>query len=177
METKDNLPATTSPKASPVRSPAVRQIGQLILTLLSLYWTANDDPALRELQAEAWLESLEPFELDDISVACREWREHQNRRPTIADIRAIIIAKHDAIAGALQRARERERQHLEREREQEHARQERERLEREADPAWQLAECQRRYGPGPDHCRARYRARKWVCRQECKANIPEYIER
>ena len=70
-----------------------REISGLIARLLSHYWTADDDPALRRTQAEDWLEDLAEFEVDDVRGACAEWRRSQTRRPVPADIRALAIAE------------------------------------------------------------------------------------
>jgi hypothetical protein len=56
------------------------------------YWTADDDPATRQAQAEDWLESLEDLPVASVEAACREWRESEHRRPTIADIRRLAVS-------------------------------------------------------------------------------------
>lgn len=65
---------------------ARRQIGQLITTLLSHYWTGDEDAALRELQIGDWLDDLGRFPVRVVSDACAEWRRTQTKRPTIANI-------------------------------------------------------------------------------------------
>jgi hypothetical protein len=151
MQDETNPPLTTSPKGSLVLSLNDRQVGKLILTLLSHYWTADDDPALRELQAEDWLESLEEFTLEDIRAACRVWRDTQTHRPTIARIREL--ARANALARIKQLPEPEPRRWL------------------SIDDDGCEQECRRRYGP--DHCRARFAARKHTCGLPCRANIPE----
>lgn len=65
---------------------ARRQIAQLITTLLSHYWTGDEDSALRELQIGDWLDDLGRFPVAVVSDACAEWRRTQTKRPTIANI-------------------------------------------------------------------------------------------
>ena len=60
-----------------------------ISTLLSHYWTANEDAALREAQLGDWLDDLGSFPANVVVEAVAEWRRGQNRRPTPADIRAL----------------------------------------------------------------------------------------
>ncbi len=71
-----------------------KEISGLIARLLNHYWTADDDPAMRRVQAEDWINDLVEFEAEDVQNACREWRQNQTRRPTPADIRLLAIAEH-----------------------------------------------------------------------------------
>jgi hypothetical protein len=70
-----------------------RRMAELVARLLSHYWTADDHPAMRQAQAEDWLDDLVEFDLDHVAAACREWRRGNNRRPTPSDIRALAIAE------------------------------------------------------------------------------------
>jgi hypothetical protein len=59
---------------------------QLILTLISHYWTANEDHRLRAAQINDWLDDLEPFPVKIVADACVDWRQNNSRRATPADI-------------------------------------------------------------------------------------------
>lgn len=59
--------------------------------LLSHYWTADDDPLIRQAQLKDWINDLCDFPIVDIIHACEEWRRAQTKRPTIADIRKILL--------------------------------------------------------------------------------------
>jgi hypothetical protein len=69
----------------------------MVAVLLSHYWTANDDPAIRHLQAADWLHDLEEFPLGAIEIALGTWRLNQTRRPTPADIRKQILPEAVAL--------------------------------------------------------------------------------
>ncbi|MDE2097132.1 MAG: hypothetical protein KGL39_07790 [Patescibacteria group bacterium] len=47
---------------------------------------------VRALQVADWLEDLGEFAAADVAAACLEWRRSETKRPTIADIRKIILA-------------------------------------------------------------------------------------
>jgi len=66
-------------------------MAELIARLLSHYWTADDHPAMRQAQAEDWLDDLTEFDGDVVALACQEWRQSYNRRPTPHDIREACI--------------------------------------------------------------------------------------
>jgi hypothetical protein len=53
----------------------------------------NDHPAMRQAQAEDWLEDMAEFSPADVQNACREWRQNNRYRPTPADIRLLAIAE------------------------------------------------------------------------------------
>lgn len=63
--------------------------------LMSHFWTANEDPRLRAAQAQDWLEDLAEFHEALVGEACRDWRQSETRRPTIADIRKLCSDKAD----------------------------------------------------------------------------------
>lgn len=77
--------ATSSRDLQPQRVSVAGHIARL----MSHYWTANDPPEIRRLQAEDWLEDLVEFGPDAVAEACRDWRRTQSRRPTPADIRLL----------------------------------------------------------------------------------------
>ena len=80
-------------KEPPVSSQNEKLNDRLILerisTLLSHYWTANEDAALREAQLSDWLDDLGEFPAAVVKEAIAEWRRGQTKRPTPADIRSI----------------------------------------------------------------------------------------
>lgn len=43
------------------------------------------------MQMSDWLEDLAEFSAVDVAAACKEWRQHQTRRPTPAEIRKLTI--------------------------------------------------------------------------------------
>jgi hypothetical protein len=67
-----------------------------IMTLLAMYWTADESPEIRALVADAWLEDLEEFDAEILADACREWRRGQTHRPNIADIRKLCIEAQES---------------------------------------------------------------------------------
>ena len=63
-----------------------RSILERITVLLSHFWTADEDEALRKGQLRDWLDDLGHFPASVVAVACQDWRQTQTRRPMIADI-------------------------------------------------------------------------------------------
>lgn len=59
--------------------------------LLFHYWTADDDETARKAQIGDWIEDLVEFGPTVVNEACKDWRQTQTRRPTIADIRLRCI--------------------------------------------------------------------------------------
>lgn len=57
------------------------------------YWAADTPIEIRRELARDWLEDLGEFGPEIVGVACREWRQNHNRRPTPADIRLLCIAE------------------------------------------------------------------------------------
>jgi len=70
---------------------AARAVTLLVMKTLSHYWTADDHEATREAQVADWIEDLVEFGATIVNEALRGWRQSQNRRPTIADIRIRCI--------------------------------------------------------------------------------------
>lgn len=69
-------------------------IAERITTLLSHYWTADDDERLRDLQLGDWLDDLGNYDAPDVATAIKQWRHSQTRRPTPADIVKLVGAIH-----------------------------------------------------------------------------------
>lgn len=76
-------------KGSQRLSPNTVKIAQLVATLLSHYWTANENPALRKAQAADWLKDLSEFEAVIVEKACDTWRQQNAKRPTPNNIRHL----------------------------------------------------------------------------------------
>ena len=76
-------------------SPGLRRrqatIASLISRLMNHYWTTNDPPEIRRVQAEDWIADLIEFGPALVESACTEWRRTQARRPTIAEIRRLCV--------------------------------------------------------------------------------------
>lgn len=66
---------------------------ELVARLMNHYWTADDHPAMRQAQAEDWLEDLAELPPEVVAAACREWRQSSHKRPTPHDIRSLAIAE------------------------------------------------------------------------------------
>jgi len=63
---------------------------------MSLYWTADEDPALRRAQIPFWLAALEEFDLDVVRQVILEWSQRPgSKRPLPGDIRALCIPEHN----------------------------------------------------------------------------------
>lgn len=60
-----------------------------IAMLLSHYWAANEDDALRRAQLRDWLNDLKDYPLQVVVDACSAWRRIEERKPTIAGIRKM----------------------------------------------------------------------------------------
>ena len=90
------------PKVSPPHSPSLNatMIAEQIARLLSHYWAANEDPAMRRLMAEDWLGDLKEFSPALIASVCQEWRRSQSRRPMISDIRQLCRESQRTMATA-----------------------------------------------------------------------------
>jgi hypothetical protein len=71
-----------------------------VTILLSHYWTANEDPRLRQLQMRDWLEDLSEFPAQQVVAAIREYRQGptQHQRPKPGDIRLLCVAQQIAAA-------------------------------------------------------------------------------
>lgn len=81
--------ARHSSKASPAPPNSARQIAAQIGRLLSHYWTADEPVALRQAQAEDWLDDLSEFPPEIVAAVCREWRRNETRRPLPAELRRL----------------------------------------------------------------------------------------
>jgi hypothetical protein len=75
-------------------------VSALVSRLLNHYWTADDHPAVRQAQVEDWLEDLCDFDLQAIEDACARWRRSWSRRPTPADIVALVREAHAELSNA-----------------------------------------------------------------------------
>src|SRR5262245_12290821 len=90
----DNRQLTrSSSRASQEQQTNSRRIAELVARLLTHYWTADDHRAMRQAQAEDWLEDLAEFPVDVVEVACREWRQSSLRRPTPYEIRSLAVVE------------------------------------------------------------------------------------
>lgn len=107
MEDQPKLPLAASSKALPSHSGTERanendrRIAERITTLLSHFWTADEDPRLRKLQIADWLDDLAEFGPGIVSRAVKEWRQTETKRPTPADIRKLCIAEQCEPAGQI----------------------------------------------------------------------------
>jgi hypothetical protein len=145
-----NHPTRNFSKVSPEPSPNERKIAERIARLLSHYWTPDDDPAIRSLQAVDWIEDLVEFPIDIVEHACQQWRRNEHRRPIIADIRKL--------AGIELLRRERR------------ERDEQRKLQDLSQTTEILQRCKDLYGA----CSGRYAKLGVVCYEECKAKVPNY---
>lgn len=85
----ETRPARHSSKASPGPLNSARQIAAQIGRLLSHYWTADEPVALRQAQAEDWLDDLSEFPPEIVAAACRQWRRNETRRLLPAELRRL----------------------------------------------------------------------------------------
>ncbi len=67
------------------------ELAAITTRLISHYWTANDDPRMRQAQIEDWIDDLIEFDVPVVTQVCQEWRRTQTRRPLPADIRRMCI--------------------------------------------------------------------------------------
>jgi hypothetical protein len=88
---ESNLPAKSFMRDSRGVPTPSRRVSELIARLLSHYWTADDHPAMRQAQAEDWIEDLVELPTECVEEACREWRQTQTRRPVPSEIRILAI--------------------------------------------------------------------------------------
>lgn len=99
MDTFKQIGSSLPSKASTLAPPPPSPIGKLndsliaerVTTLLSHYWTAGDDPAIRRLQIHDWLADLGEFPAAIVADACQRWRRTESKRPTIADLRKLCL--------------------------------------------------------------------------------------
>ena len=66
-----------------------RVIAAEVTRLLSHYWMAAEDPRIRQLQLDDWLDDLTEFASATVVEACKAWRRTEQRRPTPADLRRL----------------------------------------------------------------------------------------
>ena len=71
------------------RSLNSKLIAEQIFKLLSHYWTANEDNAIRNAQAQDWISDLKDYPASVVTDACTAWRRTEERRPTIAGLRKL----------------------------------------------------------------------------------------
>jgi hypothetical protein len=64
-----------------------------IRDLLGLYWQPNDTPEERARQALLFVRDLAEFSDDVVDAALSEWRRQHDRRPTIAGLRQLCMAR------------------------------------------------------------------------------------
>lgn len=70
-----------------------------IRDLLGLYWQPSDTPEERARQAMLFVRDLAEFSDDVVHCALREWRRQHDRRPSIAALRQLCMARrHDLTA-------------------------------------------------------------------------------
>lgn len=86
-----SLEPQASSQTSNERSVNARLILERVSVLLSHYWTTDEAPELRRLQMADWLADLEVFPASVVALAVTEWRRHNSRRPTPADIRGLCV--------------------------------------------------------------------------------------
>lgn len=73
--------------------------------VLGLYWQPSDAPEERARQALLFVRDLAEFSDDVVTFALREWRRSHDRRPSIAALRQICMARrHDLAAENKRRA-------------------------------------------------------------------------
>lgn len=83
---------------SSVGSVNDKLIAERVTVLLSHYWTANEDPRLRELQMLDWLDDLAEFPASAVAEAVKRWRQGPGsaKRPLPYDIRATCLELQSA---------------------------------------------------------------------------------
>ena len=86
----DQLPSSLKAPHSPSKSLSSeterKTIAATVSTLLSHYWTGDEDPRVRALQIADWVSDLQRFGGEIVSRACAEWRTTETRRPVPADL-------------------------------------------------------------------------------------------
>ena len=70
---------------------SAQQITKEIAKLLSHYYIPGLDPAMEEAVAMDWVRLLADLKPDEVSGAADKWLKTEPRRPTIADIRALVL--------------------------------------------------------------------------------------
>lgn len=66
-----------------------RRIAERITTLLSHFWTADEDTLIREAQISDWIDALSKFSVSVVHAAAAEYLRTQQKRPTVAAIYAL----------------------------------------------------------------------------------------
>jgi hypothetical protein len=96
----------------PERSRHRAWIGLRVEALLEHYWTSRPVEVVKaEIMAD-WMASLEGFTREEIMAACREWVADNSRKPKPADIREIVLRERRAMARALPKPVEPERERV-----------------------------------------------------------------
>lgn len=89
MDTPRKDPRPVSREDSQQRSLNSKLIAEQIFRLLTHYWAANEDDAVRRLQAQDWINDLKDYPAATVSDACTAWRRTEEKRPTIAGLRKL----------------------------------------------------------------------------------------
>lgn len=95
--TKGRLVPSQNARASELNE---RLIAERVTTLLSHYWTTDEDARIRQAQIADWIDDLSRFSASLVADACKRWRMTDRRKPTPADIVGFCLEAQNDTAHA-----------------------------------------------------------------------------